>query len=202
MLCAAPFPARATATCSFATRSRRRSKAEDPKWKGKSFPCRGRSSGSIELSDAVFGLPMNEDVIYYAINNELANKRVGTAVHEGPRRGPRLQPQALCPEGHRPRPPGRLQVAGLRRRRHGLRPQAPGLLLRPAQEGEATRDEDHPEPQGPGRHAWPIVEDFTVESGKTKDFVKTDRGPRSGEGRDPHGRHPQGRRRRRKARRA
>ena len=34
---AAPFPARAPATSSFATRSRSRSKAEDPKWKGSSF---------------------------------------------------------------------------------------------------------------------------------------------------------------------
>ena len=39
----------------------------------------GKELRSIELSDSVFGLPINEDVIYYAINNELANNRVGTA---------------------------------------------------------------------------------------------------------------------------
>jgi len=39
----------------------------------------GKELRSIELSDSVFGLPINEDVIYYAINNELANARVGTA---------------------------------------------------------------------------------------------------------------------------
>ena len=31
------------------------------------------------LDDKIFGLPVNEDVIYYAITNELANMRVGTA---------------------------------------------------------------------------------------------------------------------------
>jgi large subunit ribosomal protein L4 len=39
----------------------------------------GKELRSIELDDAVFGLPVNEDVIWYAINNELANKRLGTA---------------------------------------------------------------------------------------------------------------------------
>ncbi len=39
----------------------------------------GKEIGSLDMSDAVFGLPINDDVIYYAINNELANARVGTA---------------------------------------------------------------------------------------------------------------------------
>ena len=39
----------------------------------------GKEIRTINLDDNVFGLPVNEDVIYYAINNELANKRVGTA---------------------------------------------------------------------------------------------------------------------------
>jgi len=39
----------------------------------------GKELRSIELADAVFGLPINEDVIWYAINNELANKRQGNA---------------------------------------------------------------------------------------------------------------------------
>ena len=39
----------------------------------------GKELRTISLDDKVFGLPINEDVIYYAINNELANKRVGTA---------------------------------------------------------------------------------------------------------------------------
>jgi len=39
----------------------------------------GKELRTLELSEAVFGLPVNEDVIYYAINNELANARLGTA---------------------------------------------------------------------------------------------------------------------------
>jgi large subunit ribosomal protein L4 len=43
----------------------------------------GKELRSIELDDTVFGLPINEDVIWYAINNELANKRQGTASTKG-----------------------------------------------------------------------------------------------------------------------
>jgi len=39
----------------------------------------GKEPRTIELSDSVFGLPINEDVIWYAVTNELANSRVGTA---------------------------------------------------------------------------------------------------------------------------
>ena len=45
----------------------------------KVFSVDGKELRTITLDDNVFGLPVNEDVIYYAINNELANKRVGTA---------------------------------------------------------------------------------------------------------------------------
>ena len=43
----------------------------------------GKELRTINLDDSVFGLPVNEDVIYYAITNELANKRVGTACTKG-----------------------------------------------------------------------------------------------------------------------
>ncbi len=43
----------------------------------------GKELRSIELDETVFGLPINEDVIWYAINNELANKRIGTACTKG-----------------------------------------------------------------------------------------------------------------------
>jgi large subunit ribosomal protein L4 len=39
----------------------------------------GKELRDIELAEAVFGLPYNEDVVWYAINNELANKRQGNA---------------------------------------------------------------------------------------------------------------------------
>ncbi len=43
------------------------------------YSVEGKELRNIELDEAVFGLPVNEDVIWYAINNELANKRLGTA---------------------------------------------------------------------------------------------------------------------------
>lgn len=46
---------------------------------GKVFSVSGQELRTIDMSDNVFGLPINEDVIWYAINNELANARVGTA---------------------------------------------------------------------------------------------------------------------------
>jgi 50S ribosomal protein L4 len=39
----------------------------------------GKETGTVELDEAVFGLPVNDDVIYYAVTNELANRRLGTA---------------------------------------------------------------------------------------------------------------------------
>jgi large subunit ribosomal protein L4 len=50
---------------------------------GKLYSVQGKELGTVQLSDAVFGLPINEDVIYYAIHNELANNRVGTACTKG-----------------------------------------------------------------------------------------------------------------------
>jgi len=47
--------------------------------KGTVYSKEGKELRNIELDDAVFGLPINDDVIWYAINNELANKRLGTA---------------------------------------------------------------------------------------------------------------------------
>lgn len=50
---------------------------------GKLYSVQGKELGTVQLDDAVFGLPINEDVIYYAIHNELANARVGAACTKG-----------------------------------------------------------------------------------------------------------------------
>ena len=47
--------------------------------KTKLYSIDGKETGTVELDDAVFGLPVNDDVIYYAVTNELANRRLGTA---------------------------------------------------------------------------------------------------------------------------
>ena len=45
----------------------------------KVFATNGTEKGSIELDDSIFNIEISDGAIYYAINNELANRRVGTA---------------------------------------------------------------------------------------------------------------------------
>lgn len=131
----------------------------------------GKELRKIELSEAVFGLPVNEDVIWYAINNELANARLGTAstktraeVH-GTNRRPYSQ-------------------KGTGRARHGDTKSnvyvGGGISF-----GPRPRDFSYMMPRKAKRLAMKtilslraqdgtlkVVEDFTVESGKTADLVK------------------------------
>jgi len=131
----------------------------------------GKEIRTIELSDSVFALPINEDVIYYAINNELANKRVGTActktraeVHGTNRRPYAQKGTGRARQGDYKSP---LYVGG-------------GVVF-----GPKPRDFSYVLPKKVKRLAMKtilslkaqdgtmtVVEDFTVESGKTKDFVK------------------------------
>ncbi|MGO8692148.1 MAG: 50S ribosomal protein L4 [Rectinemataceae bacterium] len=132
----------------------------------------GKELRSIELSDSVFGLPVNEDVIYYAINNELANKRMGTAstktraeVHGSNRRPYAQKGTGRARQGDfksplyvgggvvfGPRPRDFSYVLPKKMKRLAMKT----ILSLRAQDGTMT-----------------VVEDFTVESGKTRDFVKT-----------------------------
>jgi len=131
----------------------------------------GKELRSIELSDAVFGLPVNEDVIYYAINNELANKRVGTACTKdrGEVHGSNLRPYSQKGTGRArqgdyksplyvgggtafgPKPRDFSFVLPKKVKRLAMK----SILSLKAQNGTMS-----------------IVEDFTVETGKTKDIVK------------------------------
>jgi large subunit ribosomal protein L4 len=132
---------------------------------------KGKELRSIELSEAVFGLPINDDVIYYAINNELANKRLGTACTKdrGEVHGSNRRPYAQKGTGRArqgdykspvyvgggtafgPKPRDFSYVLPKKVKRLALKT----ILSLKAQDGTMS-----------------IVEDFTVESGKTKDFVK------------------------------
>lgn len=131
----------------------------------------GKELRTIALDDTVFGLPVNEDVIYYAINNELANKRVGTActkdrseVHGSnakpykqkgtgnARRGDKKSP--LVRGGgvvFGPKPRDFSFVLPKKVKRLAMK----SILSLKAQSDKLT-----------------VIEDFTVESGKTKDLVK------------------------------
>ncbi|MDR0474695.1 MAG: 50S ribosomal protein L4 [Treponema sp.] len=130
----------------------------------------GRELRDIELADAVFGLPVNEDVIWYAINNELANKRHGTANTKG--RGE--------VHGSNAKP---YKQKGTGRARRGDK-KSPVLVGGGVVFGPKPRDYSYSMPKNAKRLAiksilslkaqtdtLKIIEDFSVESGKTKDLA-------------------------------
>ncbi|MDR1107342.1 MAG: 50S ribosomal protein L4 [Treponema sp.] len=130
----------------------------------------GKELRDIEMDDAVFGLPVNEDVIWYAINNELANKRQGTACTKdrGEVHGSNAKPY---------------KQKGTGRARRGDK-KSPLLVGGGTVFGPKPRDFSYSMPKKAKRLAlksilslkaqsggMKVVEDFTVESGKTKELA-------------------------------
>jgi len=131
----------------------------------------GKELRTIELDDAVFGLPVNEEVIWDAGNNELANRRLGTAstkdraeVHGSNTKPYKQKGTGRARRGDKKSP---LMVGG-------------GFVF-----GPKPRDFSYAMPKKAKRLALKsilslkaqsdilkVVEDFTVESGKTRDLVK------------------------------
>ena len=136
----------------------------------KVYSTSGKELRTITLDDKVFGLPVNDDVIYYAITNELANKRVGTActktraeVHGSNNKPYKQKGTGNARRGDKKSP---ITVGG-------------GTIF-----GPKPRDFSYSIPKKEKRLAMmtilsahaqgdrlTVVEDFTVESGKTKDLV-------------------------------
>ena len=129
----------------------------------------GKELRSIELADAVFGLPINEDVIWYAINNELANKRQGNACTKG----------RAEVHGSNAKP---YNQKGTGRARRGDK-KSPVLVGGGTVFGPKPRDYSYAMPKKAKRLAMKsilslkaqsdtlkIIEDFSVDSGKTKDL--------------------------------
>jgi large subunit ribosomal protein L4 len=134
------------------------------------YSINGKELRNIELSDAVFGLPVNEDVIWYAINNELANKRQGTASTKG--RGE--------VHGSNAKP---YKQKGTGRARRGDK-KSPIMVGGGVIFGPKPRDYSYSMPKNAKRLAiksilslkvqtdtLTIIEDFSVDSGKTKDLA-------------------------------
>jgi large subunit ribosomal protein L4 len=130
----------------------------------------GKELRTISLDDAVFGLPVNEDVIYYAINNELANKRVGTActkdrseVHGSNAKPYKQKGTGNARRGDKKSPllRGGGVIFGPKPRdfSYNLPKKVKRLAMKSILSLKAQTD------------TLTIVEDFTVESGKTKDLV-------------------------------
>ena len=139
--------------------------------KGTVYSIEGRELRTIELDDAVFGLPVNDDVIWYAINNELANKRLGTASTKdrGEVNGSNAKPY---------------KQKGTGRARRGDK-KSPLLVGGGTIFGPKPRDFSYSIPKKAKRLAMKtilslkaqsdtlrVVEDFSIESGKTKELAK------------------------------
>lgn len=137
----------------------------------KVYSTSGKELRTITLDDKVFGLPVNDDVIYYAITNELANMRTGTACTKGRAEvhGSNAKPYKQKGTGNARRGDKKspLMVGG-------------GTIF-----GPKPRDYSYSMPKKAKRLAiksilsmqaqsdrFTVVEDFTVESGKTKDLAQ------------------------------
>lgn len=132
----------------------------------------GKELRTIKLNDAVFGAEVSEGSIYNAINNELANMRVGTACTKGR--------SEVRSSGHKP---WRQKGTGRARAGHRRSPiwVGGGIVF-----GPKPKDYSYSIPKKVKRLALKsilslkaktddslvVVEDFSVESGKTKDLVK------------------------------
>jgi large subunit ribosomal protein L4 len=129
----------------------------------------GQELRKIDLDDAVFGLPINEDLLWYAINNELANKRLGTACTKdrGEVNGSNTKPY---------------KQKGTGRARRGDK-KSPLLVGGGTIFGPKPKDFSYKMPKKAKRLAiktalslkaqsdtLKIIEDFAVDSGKTKDL--------------------------------
>jgi large subunit ribosomal protein L4 len=138
--------------------------------KTKVLSVEGKEIRDIDLDDGVFGREPSEGAIYYAIRNELANRRVGTASTKSRSevRGSGAKPwrqkgTGRARAGHRRSP---IWVGG-------------GITF-----GPKPRDYSYRMPKKMKRLAMKsilslklkeerikVVEDFTVESGKTKELA-------------------------------
>ena len=125
----------------------------------------------MNLDDNVFNLPVNEDLIWYAINNELANRRQGSASTKdrGEIHGSNAKPY---------------KQKGTGRARRGDK-KSPVLVGGGTVFGPKPRDFSYSMPKKAKRQALKsilslkaqndmlkIIEDFSIDTGKTKDLVK------------------------------
>jgi large subunit ribosomal protein L4 len=129
----------------------------------------GQELRKIDLDDAVFGLDINESVLWYAINSELANKRIGTACTKdrGEVHGSNAKPY---------------KQKGTGRARRGDK-KSPLLVGGGTVFGPKSRDYSYKMPKMEKRLAiktalslkantdtLKVIEDFDVENGKTKNL--------------------------------
>ena len=137
----------------------------------KVYSTSGKELRTITLDDKVFGLPVNDDVIYYAITNELANRRVGTActktraeVHDSNNKPYKQKGTGNARRGDKKSP---ITVGG--GTIFGPKPKDYSYSIPKKEKRLAMKSILSSHAQG---DRLTVVEDFTVDSGKTKDLVK------------------------------
>lgn len=131
----------------------------------------GKELRTINLDDKVFGLPVNEDVIYYAITNELANNRVGTACTKGRAEvhGSNAKPYKQKGTGNARRGDKKSPITVGGGTIFGPKPRNFSYAIPKKEKRLAMKSILSLQAQS---DRLTVVEDFTVESGKTKDLVK------------------------------
>ena len=136
----------------------------------KVFSIKGEEIKTVELKDSVFNCDISEGTIYYAINNELANMRVGTACTKGRSevKGSGAKPWSQkgtgrARSGHKRSPVwvGGGIVFGPKPKDYGFKmpKNMKKLALKPILSLKNKNNN------------LKIVEDFTIESGKTSDIT-------------------------------
>lgn len=139
--------------------------------KAKVFSIQGEEIKDITLDDAVFGVQVSEGSIYYAVNNELANRRVGTActktrgeVNYSNAKPWRQKGTGNARSGDKKSPVwvGGGTIFGPKPRDYSYR--IPKKMKQLAMKSLLTKKVQE--------ETLKVVEDFTVESGKTKDLVQ------------------------------
>ncbi len=139
--------------------------------KAKVFSIQGEEMKDVTLNDDVFNREISDGSIYYAVNNELANRRVGTACTKtrGEVNYSNSKPWRQKGTGHAragdkksPLWVGGGTIFGPKPRDYSYKiPKKMKRLAMISLLSMKVRDEE-----------MRVIEDFTVESGKTKDLVK------------------------------
>ena len=138
--------------------------------KTKVYSVDGKELRDIELEESVFNCEVSTGTLYYAVNNELANRRVGTASTKGRSEvnGSNAKPwpqkgtgRARAGDRKSPIWVGGGTIFGPKPRDYSYR--MPKKMKRAAFRSALSQKAQN--------NSLKIVEDFTIESGKTKDLA-------------------------------
>jgi large subunit ribosomal protein L4 len=135
----------------------------------KLYDIKGKEKGTVRLNDAVFKIKPNKSAIYYALHSELANDRQGTASSKG-----RSEVRGSGRKPYRQKGTGRAR-AGTRKSpiwtgggvAFGPKPRSYRVRLPRKMKQLSVRSILS---MKNSENSIKVVEDFSIESGKTRDF--------------------------------